>query len=70
MYHGTPEHRAELRGTRMKLPNKRNKGDTNTFPIIITTYEMVIRDRSYLCRYDWKFIVVDEGHRLKNLNCK
>jgi SNF2 family DNA or RNA helicase len=23
-----------------------------------------------LARYDWKYLVVDEGHRFKNCNCK
>jgi ATP-dependent DNA helicase len=40
------------------------------FPVVITTYEMIIRDRIHLARYSWGYIVVDEGHRLKNLNCK
>ncbi|KAF9818800.1 hypothetical protein IEO21_02580 [Rhodonia placenta] len=40
------------------------------FPVVITTYEMVIRDRAPLSEYYWGFIVVDEGHRLKNLDCK
>ncbi|KAG5637500.1 hypothetical protein H0H81_004324 [Sphagnurus paluster] len=40
------------------------------FPIVITTYEMIIRDRQHLANYDWGYIVVDEGHRLKNLDCK
>jgi ATP-dependent DNA helicase len=71
MYHGTPEHRAELRSNSMRIPSaKKAKGNANTFPIIVTTYEIVIRDRKYLSRYDWKFIVVDEGHRLKNMDCK
>ena len=42
----------------------------DTFPIIITTYEMVIKDRQHLSKYNWNFIVVDEGHRLKNMDCK
>lgn len=42
----------------------------NTFPIIITTYEMIIKDRQHLSKYEWNFIVVDEGHRLKNMDCK
>jgi ATP-dependent DNA helicase len=42
----------------------------NTFPIILTTYEMIIKDRQYLSKYEWNFIVVDEGHRLKNMDCK
>lgn len=40
------------------------------FPVVITTYEMIIKDRVHLANYDWGYIVVDEGHRLKNLNCK
>lgn len=44
----------------------------STFPVVITTYEIIIKDRKFLGSndYDWGYIVVDEGHRLKNLNCK
>lgn len=42
----------------------------NDFPVVITTYEMVIRDRTHLSKYSWGYIVVDEGHRLKNLDCR
>lgn len=88
MYHGTPEHRAELRTSRMQVPKGSDAGGaggrrgrkslgsrttantTATFPIIITTYEITMRDRSFLSSYQWKYIVVDEGHRLKNLDCK
>lgn len=27
-------------------------------------------DIKALARYAWKYVVVDEGHRLKNFNCK
>ncbi|OBZ72924.1 Lymphoid-specific helicase [Grifola frondosa] len=40
------------------------------FPVVITTYEIIIRDRAALSKYKWGFIVVDEGHRLKNIDCK
>ncbi|KAH9915232.1 SNF2 family N-terminal domain-containing protein [Fomitopsis serialis] len=40
------------------------------FPVVITTYEMLMKDRAYLAEYYWGFIVVDEGHRLKNMNCR
>ncbi|KAG9096198.1 hypothetical protein FS749_008925 [Ceratobasidium sp. UAMH 11750] len=43
---------------------------TLTFPIVVTTYDMVIKDRVHLSKFAWKYIVVDEGHRLKNMNCK
>ena len=38
--------------------------------MVITTYEMIIKDRVHLAKYKWGYIVVDEGHRLKNFNCK
>lgn len=42
----------------------------NKFPVVVTTYEMVMKDRVHLSQYQWGFIVVDEGHRLKNMDCK
>ncbi|KAG1729304.1 SNF2 family N-terminal domain-containing protein [Suillus paluster] len=41
-----------------------------SFPVVITTYEMILKDRIHLSAYNWGYIVVDEGHRLKNLDCK
>ncbi|PPR04302.1 hypothetical protein CVT24_013375 [Panaeolus cyanescens] len=41
-----------------------------SFPIVLTTYDMIIKDRAHLAHYDWGYIVVDEGHRLKNMDCK
>lgn len=38
----------------------------SSFPVVITTYEMIIKDRKHLARYDWGQVIVDEGHRLKN----
>ncbi|KAF9033292.1 hypothetical protein BDZ89DRAFT_1100936 [Hymenopellis radicata] len=41
-----------------------------SFPIVVTTFEMIMKDRAYLASYNWGYIVVDEGHRLKNLDSK
>ena len=38
--------------------------------MVVTSYEIVIADVKFLQRYHWKYVVVDEGHRLKNFNCK
>lgn len=46
------------------------QGPMSSFPVVITTYEMIIRDRVHLAHYNWGYIVVDEGHRLKNLDCR
>jgi len=83
MYHGTPDERERMRSDEMRLSSahalpQTAKGrnaiasqarPTIAFPVIITTYEMVTRDQKYLSKYMWKYIVVDEGHRLKNFDC-
>lgn len=39
--------------------------------IVLTTFEMVMHDRAPLCRLiPWDLLIVDEAHRLKNMNCK
>ncbi|KAK9839496.1 hypothetical protein WJX81_005727 [Elliptochloris bilobata] len=65
LYHGTKAERQALRSKRMPS-GKMNEH----FPVVVTSYEIVIADVKFLQRYNWKYIVVDEGHRLKNFNCK
>ncbi len=43
---------------------------TRSFPVVVTSYEIVIADAKPLQRYGWKYLVVDEGHRLKNSGCR
>lgn len=52
--------------------------------MLLTTYEYVIKEKAllgkvsyclYMCLYNvfqirWKYMIIDEGHRLKNHNCK
>ena len=40
------------------------------FNVLVTTYEFIMRDRSKLCRLDWKYIVIDEAQRLKERQSK
>merc|ERR1740138_2061564 len=39
-------------------------------PVMITSYQIVIRDVAQLKKIPWKFVIIDEGHRLKNMNCR
>ncbi|KAI0516660.1 hypothetical protein KFK09_009337 [Dendrobium nobile] len=64
IYHGSKADRAELR--RKYMPREIGP----KFPIVITSYEVVMNDAKFLSHYTWKYVVVDEGHRLKNMNCK
>ncbi|CAN6629925.1 ISWI chromatin-remodeling complex ATPase Isw2p [Trichomonascus vanleenenianus] len=36
------------------------------FDVCITSYEMVLREKGYLKRFAWQYIIVDEAHRIKN----
>ncbi|VEU22047.1 DEKNAAC103044 [Brettanomyces naardenensis] len=36
------------------------------FDVVISSYEIVIREKATLRKFDWQYIVVDEAHRLKN----
>ncbi|GMM56279.1 putative ATPase [Maudiozyma humilis] len=38
--------------------------------IVVTSYEIIMRDADYIMSLQWKFLIVDEGHRLKNINSK
>jgi hypothetical protein len=42
------------------------------FDILLTTYDFLMskNDRPRLSKFNWQFIIIDEGHRLKNANCK
>lgn len=41
-----------------------------SFPVVLTTFEMIIKDRNVLNKYAWSFVIIDEGHRLKNMESK
>ncbi|KAI5861933.1 SNF2 family N-terminal domain-containing protein [Durotheca rogersii] len=69
LYHGNPQERQNI--FRDKIMKNYQKGKlTNRFPVVCTSYEMVLRDRASLSKIDWAFIVVDEGHRMKNADAK
>ncbi|XP_042050465.1 probable ATP-dependent DNA helicase CHR12 isoform X2 [Salvia splendens] len=36
------------------------------FSVLITHYDLIIRDKAFLRKIHWHYLVVDEGHRLKN----
>jgi SWI/SNF-related matrix-associated actin-dependent regulator of chromatin subfamily A member 5 len=59
--HGNAEERRATIEERIKPRN---------FEVLITSYEMAILEKGALSRVDWKFMIVDEAHRLKNENSK
>lgn len=64
LYHGSKPEREEIRRKRLKRPGSKD------FPVVVTSYEICMNDRKFLANFGWKFIIIDEGHRIKNLNCR
>ncbi|KAI8520689.1 Chromodomain-helicase-DNA-binding protein 1-like [Branchiostoma belcheri] len=59
VYVGHKEKREELRHS---LRRHRD------FHVMLSTYEICLKDESFLRRFEWQALVVDEAHRLKNQN--
>ncbi|KAI9152135.1 Lymphoid-specific helicase [Paramyrothecium foliicola] len=69
MYHGTKPERDQI--FRTKMMRNLTKGRPNDkFPVVCTSYEMVLRDQANLSKINWEFIIIDEGHRMKNADAK
>ncbi|KAH6856250.1 SNF2 family N-terminal domain-containing protein [Chaetomium sp. MPI-CAGE-AT-0009] len=69
MYHGTPQQRSEI--FKSKIMRHLHGGrPTEKFPVVCTSYEMVLKDRTALSKINWEFIIIDEGHRMKNFDSK
>ncbi|KAL5987053.1 hypothetical protein ACLOJK_041049 [Asimina triloba] len=64
IYHGARKERKEIMQKSMPMEVGPN------FPLIVTSYEVAMNDSRALANYKWKYVVVDEGHRLKNTHCK
>ncbi|XP_019382822.1 PREDICTED: chromodomain-helicase-DNA-binding protein 1-like [Gavialis gangeticus] len=58
-YVGDKEERAELQRD-LKAPSH--------FQVLLTTYEICLKDATFLKCFNWAALVVDEAHRLKNQN--
>ncbi|GMI95859.1 SPLAYED, CHROMATIN REMODELING COMPLEX SUBUNIT R 3 [Hibiscus trionum] len=63
VYSGTPEERRRLFKERIVHQK---------FNILLTTYEYLMNkhDRPKLSKIHWHYIIIDEGHRIKNASCK
>ena len=36
------------------------------FDVLVTSYEMILREKAHLKKFAWEYIIVDEAHRIKN----
>lgn len=61
VYRGAPELRKQMQN---------EMSAKSDFQVVLTTYEFVVKDRLFLGKIKWKYIIIDEGHRMKNADCK
>lgn len=61
VYKGVPSQRKHIQQTEIRHRN---------FQVLLTTYEYVIMDRPILSKIKWVYLIIDEGHRLKNAKSK
>ncbi|KAH8556185.1 SNF2 family N-terminal domain-containing protein [Umbelopsis sp. PMI_123] len=61
VYKGPPSSRKQIQQQEIKHGN---------FQVLLTTFEYVIKDRPALSKIRWKYMIIDEGHRIKNTNSK
>ena len=33
--------------------------------VLVTSYEMILREKSAIKKFNWKYLVIDEAHRIK-----
>eukprot|EP00960_Hanusia_phi_P011467 334985-Hanusia_phi.AAC.1 len=69
LYHGSKEERRLLR-EQIGFENKIKHPASKSFPVIITSFEVAMNDARKLANLNWKYLIVDEGHRLKNKDCR
>lgn len=60
-YKGTPDIRKDIQKRQIKHRN---------FQVLLTTFDYIIKDRPVLSKIKWQYMIIDEGHRMKNTQSK
>lgn len=61
VYKGIPEDRKRL---------YKENVESGQLNVLLTTYEYIMKDKASLRKLPWQYIIVDEGHRMKNAQSK
>ncbi|XP_054721723.1 lymphocyte-specific helicase-like [Uloborus diversus] len=67
LYHG---HRDVRHSLCSKIRKKYPVGNKFSYPVIVTSFQISLIDRKKLYAFDWKLLIIDEAHRIKNYQCR
>jgi len=70
LYHGNMQERLLLREKLSDVTTCEEMDGKDMMNVVVTSYEIAMNDRAAFSSIMWRYIVVDEGHRLKNMNCR
>jgi len=70
LYHGAKPDRMLLRRDIARKHTVDEDGIPFSFPVVVTSYEIAMNDSEFLMHKPWKLMIIDEGHRIKNFNCR
>lgn len=48
--------------------NQKMELQPGKFDVVVTSYEMVIKEKNHFKKFHWRYIIIDEAHRIKNEN--
>ncbi|KAH7352892.1 hypothetical protein KP509_19G069200 [Ceratopteris richardii] len=51
-----------------RMNQKQNLLVPGKFDVCVTSYEVAIKEKSALKKFSWRYIIIDEAHRIKNEN--
>jgi len=46
--------------------NVLSKGSKDNFDVLVTSYEIAIKEKAALKKFCWRYLIIDEAHRIKN----
>lgn len=62
--------KVEREAIRIKIKNSHHVANSyKTQPVVITTYEVPLQETRFLQSLKWRYIIIDEGQRIKNHYC-